>query len=104
MNSNQNLSLIDNLNTMREEVFSQYYDNAVAKIHDQIRDNPFRTKFSIDCRFFGKDILEEVCRRFNAGGLTVSVIDRGSAPFSARFLEFVLPLPIDLYSSGGDNF
>ena len=89
-------SLVDNLNSKREDVLSHNYNLAVAQVHDEIENNPFKTEFIITSGCTDKNVLEEVCRRFNAGGVKATVYDNGSMLKSLWCLKVDLPLPESL--------
>ena len=85
-------SLVDNLNSKREDVLSHNYNLAVAQVHDEIENNPFKTEFIITSGCADKNVLEEVCRRFNAGGVKAIVYDNGSMLKSLWCLKVDFPL------------
>ena len=92
MTSNQNLSLIDDFNSKREEALSHYYDLAIAEVHREIEKRPFGTEFEININCYDYDAMKEICHQFNDGGIKTSTSYRCGVPI----LKVVLPLPENL--------
>lgn len=65
-------TLLDTLNSSREETITKHYNAAFAELQDKIQKDPLKTLFIIHAGCVSKNITDEIARRFNAKGLKAS--------------------------------
>jgi hypothetical protein len=88
-------TLLDTLNTTREEQISKHYGAATAELKDKIESEPLKTQFSIYSGCVSKEITSEIAHRFNIGGLK-AVINKTGIVSTQYYLTVNVSLPENL--------
>lgn len=88
-------SLIDTINTKREETISKHYTEASDDLQKQVEANPLQTKFHIYSGCVSAEITKAIAQRFVAGGIKTSA-ERSGLLTSTWYLTVVTELPESL--------
>lgn len=87
-------TLVETLNTTREETISLHYEAALAELKEKVKNEPLRTNFHIRAGCVSDEESIEITRRFNANGIKAAYVPRGF--FSSRFIDVTVVLPASL--------
>lgn len=88
-------TLLNTVNTIREETISTQYHAASAELQDKIKAEPLRTAFNIYSGCVSEDVTKEIAHRFNLGGTKAEVAKYGF--FSTTwYLQVTINLPEEL--------
>ena len=70
-------SLLESINTTREETISTHYNAAVAELQEKVKSEPLKTTFHIYSGCISEKVTNEIAHRFTTGGLKASVTKSG---------------------------
>jgi hypothetical protein len=90
-------SLIQSINTKREETIAKHYEEALSDLQKQVELNPLQTKFFIYAGCVSSEITKEIARRFNLEGIKTEVCRSGLLT-STWYLDVEAELPESLAS------
>lgn len=88
-------TLLDTLNTSREETISKHYGAATAELKEKITAEPLKTVFHIYSGCVSKEITNEIAHRFNAGGVKATAC-KGGVVSTQYYLTVEVALPQEL--------
>lgn len=90
-------SLLDSVNTLRNETIDKHFSAAKAEFETKIKLSPLETKFNIYAGCISDDMTEELANKFNNGGIKAKAIKSGwlynaylsvESPLSAELVHF----------------
>jgi hypothetical protein len=87
-------TLVDTLNTTRENTISLHYDAALTELKEKVKNEPLRTNFHIRAGCVSDEESVEITRRLNANGIKAAYVPKGF--FSSRFIDVTVSLPPSL--------
>lgn len=85
-------TLLETLNTSREETISKHYGAATAELKEKITAEPLKTVFHIYSGCVSKEITNEIAHRFNAGGVKATP-QKGGVVSTQYYLTVEVDLP-----------
>lgn len=88
-------TLLESLNTTREETIAKHYGAAAAELKDKITTEPLKTTFHIYAGCVSKEVSAEIAHRLNVGGLTATVCKSGLVS-TQYYLTVEIELPENL--------
>jgi hypothetical protein len=88
-------TLLETLNTTREETISLHYGAAAAELKDMVKKEPLRKLFYIKAGCVSEEITNEISHRFNAGGVN-STPSKGGIVSTQYYLTVDVTLPDNL--------
>lgn len=91
-------SLLETLNTIREDTISLHYGASAAELRDMVRKEPLRKVFYIKAGCVSEEITNEISRRFNLGGVHATPC-KGGIVSTQYYLTVDVTLPENLIHS-----
>lgn len=88
-------SLLESINTTREETIATHYGAAVAELQAKVKEEPLKTTFHIYAGCVSRKITDEIAHRFDAGGLK-AVVETSGLISSSYYLTVDVSLPENL--------
>lgn len=95
-------TLLETLNTSREETISKHYGAATAELKEKITAEPLKTVFNIYSGCVSKEITTEISHRFNAGGVKATEC-KGGVVSTQYYLTVEVALPQTLVHEVKDH-
>lgn len=89
-------TLLDVMNSTREETISTHYGAASAELTEKIKLEPLRTTFHIYAGCVSKDVANEIACRFNRGGVK-AIVGKTGMISTQYFLTVEVNLPENLH-------
>ena len=85
-------TLLETLNTTREETISLHYGAATAELKEMVKKEPLRTLFIIRAGCVSEEITFEIARRFTSGGVKTTAC-KGGFVSTQHYLTVDVSLP-----------
>ena len=88
-------TLLETLNTTREETISLHYGAAAAELKEMVKKEPLRKLFHIKAGCVSEEITNEIAHRFNSGGVKTTPYKSGMLS-TQHYLSVDVSLPENL--------